>query len=131
MQLISPYVFPICQPETLDVSKYPYIRKYKRITAEDVVDAISIEHEVTRDFATAKGRQRRLVDSRKALTYILYTYLNWTLVEIASYIGNKDHTTAIHNREGFRSLYYTDESYRERADRVFKRLAIDPTKRVA
>jgi len=128
MQTISPYVFPICQPETLDIVKYPYVRKYRRVTAEDVIKAISIEHEVGLDFATVKGRHRRLVDSRKTLSYILYTYLNWTLMEIGAFLGGKDHTSAMYNREGFRSLYHSDETYKERADRVFRRLAIDPSK---
>lgn len=128
MQTISPYVFPICQPEKLDVTKYPYIRKYIRISADDVIQAIVTEHKVSHDFPVAKGRHRRLVDSRKTLSYILYTYLNWTLMEIGQLLGGRDHTTAIYNREGFRSLYHSDPNYKERADRVFKRLAIDPTK---
>ena len=101
-----------------------YRKKYTSATSDDVIQAIVEEYQVDPEFVVSKSRDRRFIDSRAALCYILYSYLNWTLVEIGKLVGGKDHTTIIHNRECFRKLYYSDEAYKERADRVLRKLAI-------
>ncbi len=98
MELISPYVFPICRFERLDPNKHPYAKKYIRITSDDIIQAIVEEYQVDADFVTSKSRVRRFVDSRMILSYILYTYTGWTLTEIGTLLGGRDHTTVIHNR---------------------------------
>ena len=101
-----------------------YRKKCTSATSDDVIQAIVEEYQVDPEFVVSKSRDRRFIDSRAALCYILYSYLNWTLVEIGKLVGGKDHTTIIHNRECFRKLYYSDEAYKERADRVLRKLAI-------
>lgn len=128
MEIISPYIFPICRHERLDTDKYPYAKKYARITSDDVIQAIIEEYQVDMDFVTSKGRSRRFVDSRMILSYVLYTYTGWTLTEIGTLMGGRDHTTVIHNREMFRGLYYSNEEYKERADRVLRKIGINPPK---
>ena len=128
METISPYIFPICRFERLDTDKYPYAKKYIQITPDSIIQAIVEEYKVDVDFVTSKRRTRRFSDSRMILSYVLYTYLGWTLVEIGALMGGRDHTTIIHNREMFRGLYYTNDEYKERANKVLRKIGITPPK---
>ena len=96
----------------------------KKLTHNDVIQAIMDEYNVTDEFLLTKSRSRRNVDPRMILCYIMTVKLGWSLVETGALLGGRDHTTVIHGRETFRQLYYNDEVYKERADRVFKRLMI-------
>ena len=107
---------------------YSYARRSMIVTSDDVIRAITEEYQVDAEFVTSKSRDRRFIDSRAALCYILYTYLSWTLKEIGTLLGGKDHTTVMHNRECFRRLYYCDEAYKERADRVLDKLMLSTKK---
>ena len=110
--------------EQVGMKEQFYRRKSTSASSDDVIRAIVEEYQVDPEFVVSKSRDRRFIDSRAALCYILYSYLNWTLVEIGKLVGGRDHTTVMHNRECFRKLYYSDEAYRERADRVLRKLAI-------
>jgi len=110
--------------EQVGMKEQFYRRKCTSATSDDVIQAIVEEYQVDPEFVVSKSRDRRFIDSRAALCYILYSYLNWTLVEIGKLLGGRDHTTVMHNRECFRRLYYSDEAYKERADRVLRKLAI-------
>jgi hypothetical protein len=96
----------------------------RRLTYKDVIQAIIDEYDVTDEFMASLSRARRNVDPRMIFCYIMNIKLSWSLVEIGQLLGGRDHTTVIHGRETFRRLYHNEEPYRERADRVFKKLMI-------
>ena len=96
----------------------------RKLTYLDVIEAIKDEYDVTEEFMVTLSRARRNVDPRMIFCYIMNIKLGWSLVEIGQLLGGRDHTTVIHGRETFRRLYHTEELYREKADRVFKKLMI-------
>jgi hypothetical protein len=96
----------------------------RKLTYKDVIQAITDEYDVTEEFMVTPSRARRNVDPRMIFCYIMSIKLGWSLVEIGQLLGGRDHTTVMHGRETFRHLYHTEEPYRERADRVFKKLMI-------
>lgn len=55
-------------------------------------------------------KQTDYADARKMVSYIFYTYFNYTLTKIAR-IMNKDHSTIIHSNKKHRELMSIDKPY--------------------
>jgi chromosomal replication initiator protein len=65
-----------------------------------------------------KTRRKTIKDARKIYCYQMKDKLNWSLKEIGVSIGNRDHTTIIHNIQTYRDLYETDDIFKDWADRI-------------
>lgn len=61
----------------------------------------------------AKNRIQSLVELRSIYMFIARS-MHYTLKEIGTYLGGRDHTTVLHNLNIFKNLYETDESFRSK-----------------
>jgi chromosomal replication initiator protein len=124
---ISPYIFPGLKYEMLDSSKHPYLKPLKdRMGEHEVIKVILEKFGITHEMMVSKERKRALVDVRLVVTYILRKKLGCTYTHIGHMIGNRDHTTAIHNERKFMDVYETEVGFRRKANIVFDKLGIEP-----
>lgn len=125
-ELISPYIFPILKHTALNKKTYPYIGKnYNGISQEDVVQEICLEFNVDREeFLTKRCRKAYLTDPRKLYCHIRVKRMGAKTVNVAQEIGNYDHTTVIHAHRTFEPLFETDTNYREKCERVLRKLGL-------
>jgi chromosomal replication initiator protein len=59
-----------------------------------------------------KSRKREIISARFACAYLLKKFTGLTLIEIAEYIGSKDHTSVIHAIKACTNWMATDIDYR-------------------
>jgi chromosomal replication initiation ATPase DnaA len=124
---ISPYIYPGLKVEMLDVSKHPYLYKLKDRMNEDVIIKIILERfGITHEQMVSKNRNREFVDARLIVAYILRKKCRLTYTHIGHKIGNRDHTTAIHNVRKFEDVYETDVSFRKLSNIVFDKVGLEP-----
>jgi len=124
---ISPYIYPGLKIEMLDASKHPYLSNLKDRMSEDQIIKIVLERfGITHEMMVSKNRNREYVDVRLIISYILRKKCRATFVHIGHKIGNRDHTTAIHNVRKFEDVYETDVSFRKLANIVFDKVGLEP-----
>lgn len=125
-EIISPYIFPILKHTALNKKKYPYIgQKYITISKEDVVQEVCLEFKLGREeFLTKKCRKPYLTDPRKLYCYIRVRKMGAKLVQVCDELCKYDHTTVIHSCKTFEPLFETDMNYREKCERVLRRLGL-------
>lgn len=68
---------------------------------------------------SAKCRLRPLVEVRNIFCYMA-RQMGYSLVTIGQYLGNRDHTTVIHNVATCRNLLETDENFQVKYARILK-----------
>ena len=69
----------------------------------------------------SKCRLRSLVELRFIFFYIA-RQMRYTLNEIATYVGGRDHTTVIYGLNTFISLFETDEGFRAKYKLIIKNI---------
>lgn len=126
MDIISPYSFPILKHSALNKKKYPYVgEKYVTISKEDVAEEICNVFQVNREeFLTKRCRKTYLTDPRKLYCHIRVKRMGAKLVQVADELCKYDHTSVIHNCNAFEPLFKTDMDYREKCERVLRRLGL-------
>jgi len=68
-----------------------------------------------------KSRVRQIVELRQ-MFFHLARVMGYSLVSIGKYIGDRDHTTVMHNVRSFRNLYETSGTYREKFERIYRHI---------
>lgn len=68
------------------------------------------------------NRSRSYVECRQMIAYTLRKKYNMTCVKVGHLLGNRHHTTIVHNTNMHRNDYKLCEKYREIYDRVCKHL---------
>ncbi len=94
-----------------DISKYIGIsrkKRQKRLRPKDVIDSICEKYEVSRKDIFGERRTVKVVLPRQIAMYILRTDLNLSLVEVASILKRKDHTTIMHGVDKIENLIDID-----------------------
>lgn len=66
-------------------------------------------------------RHREIVELRMIYCYIARK-LTYTLGQIGEYLGNRDHTTVIHNTKVFMELYESNELFREKYYKIINHI---------
>jgi len=127
---ISPYIYPGLKLEMLDLTKHPYLKPLKdRMEDLQIIKIILEKFGITHEEMVSKRRTRELVDVRLVIAYVLRRKLGCTYVRIGHMLGNRDHTTAIHNERKFIDVYETEVSFRTRANMIFDKLGIEQWKK--
>lgn len=126
MSKISPYIFPILKHSKLSRKQHPYIgHKYLTVSKDDVIEEVCLEFNVDREeFLTKRCRKPYLTDPRKLYCYIRVRKMGAKLVQVCDELCKYDHTTIIHNCKTFEPLFETDMNYREKCERVLRRLGL-------
>lgn len=126
MELISPYSFPILKHSALNKKKYSYVgEKYITISKEDVVEEVCSVFKVDKEeFLTKRCRKTYLTDPRKLYCHIRVRRMGAKLVTVATEIGIYDHTNVLHSCKTFEPLFKTDMDYREKCEKVLRRLGL-------
>lgn len=122
--IISPYVYPFLKHYMIDKEKHPYLVNYRNFTPDDVADTIIKEMNAPSDFRERKSRQRNYAEAKKVYCKICIFQLNMVLREVGDTIEGYDHSDVIHAHRSFDSLYQTDDAYRDKCNRVFRKLNI-------
>jgi len=85
------------------VKHYPELEISNTIF-EDILSTVSAASGVYRQDILSKSRRREVVLSRHLITYYCYRKKLGSLVWIGRKLGNKDHSTVIHAKNGIEDL---------------------------
>jgi chromosomal replication initiator protein len=126
-EIISPYVFPILKHSSVNKKRHPFIKqRYTTLSKNDLVEEVCLEFKVDKnEFLTKKCRKPYLTDPRKLYCYIRVKKMGAKLVQVADELCKYDHTTVIHACKTFEPLFETDVDYREKCERVLRKLDIN------
>lgn len=69
----------------------------------------------------SKDRYRELVELRNIYCFIART-MGYSLATVGQSIGNRDHTTVIHNVSSFKNLVETNETFQQKYIRIFNHI---------
>jgi chromosomal replication initiator protein len=107
---ISPYVFAGIRTKDLPENILMKMRKVRQIYTKDIItDAILDVTGVSYIDISSKYRDRPFCEARKMYCYFVKEKLGLSLKEIGRSIGNRDHTTVIHNISVYKDLYSTED----------------------
>lgn len=116
---INPYVYPGIRLADLPKEYRTIIKKRGRQYNQTIIsDAIFKIMEVPFRDIEHKTRRKIIKDARKIYCYQMKDKLSWSLKDIGVSIGNRDHTTIIHNIQTYKDLYETDDTFKDWADRI-------------
>jgi|688.fasta_scaffold206681_1 hypothetical protein len=73
---------------------------------------------------SSKLRVREIVELRQMFCFISRN-IGFSLKRIGQFLGNRDHTTIIHNLRTFYNLIETDGNFKERYNRIIKKIKED------
>jgi hypothetical protein len=73
---------------------------------------------------SSKLRIREIVELRQMFCYIARS-IGFSLKTIGQFLGNRDHTTVIHNVRTFHNLVETEEVYKEKYNKILKKIKED------
>lgn len=71
-----------------------------------------------------KSRKRDLVELRNMFCALART-MGYTFADIGKYLGNRDHTTAIHNVNTFKTLIKVDPGYQSKYNRILTHIKLN------
>lgn len=73
---------------------------------------------------STKARYREIVELRQMFCFIARS-MGFSLKTIGQFLGNRDHTTVIHNIRTFHNIIETDDIYKEKYNRISKKIKQD------
>ena len=97
-------------------------QSFKRIIQECCKEMNVSYHDIN-----SKRRLPDIVDTRILITWIIRNTFDkrFSYENIATFIGNKDHSTLLHYMKEFANRYETDAIYRKRVYRILDALGVD------
>lgn len=117
--VISPYAYPGIRLADLPAVIRTVIKKKGRQYNQTIIsDSINRVMNIPFKDIARKNRRKTIVDARRIYCYQMKHKLNWSLKEIGSTIGGRDHTTVLYNIQTYRDLYETDDNFRDWADKI-------------
>lgn len=73
---------------------------------------------------STKARYREIVELRQMFCFIARN-MGFSLTAIGQFLGNRDHTTVIHNIKTFHNIVDTDDIYKEKYNRISTKIKED------
>lgn len=125
-EVFSPYVIPGLKRENISIEKYPFMTNPERslLSKEEILQIIASEVGVSMERIFSSCKETDFVFARHIYTKI-QKMNGRNLVQIAREI-DKDHTTIIHSLRTFNDRYQVDTEYREKANKIFNKIGLDP-----
>ncbi len=99
------------------------LRYYPGVTLNQIIKEVSKVFGISPEEMRERKRTKELALARQVAMYLVRKYLkNRSLKEIASIFGKKDHTTVIHAVEKIEKLINSDLSFKEKIERIERRI---------
>lgn len=93
-----------------------------KITPQNIMDVVCDHFNVSENDIKSKNRQQELVHARHIIMYLCRNLTDATYKEIASYIGNRDHSTVIHGERTISDLIEKSESERKSIETIVNKI---------
>ena len=95
------------------------IRKQRaEITAEKIIETVSVEFDVSVSDMKSKKRQKKIVEARQIAMFLLKSQLDLNLTKIGGLFGGKDHSTVISSIRKIESRINDSRIFKGEIDRV-------------
>ena len=98
--------------------------KRKRVSTNDVIDAVSDRFDVNKKDIVGKRRTAYIATARQVVMYILREELELPLEKVAQSVNRKDHTTVLHACEKIERLIKEDTRMKGKIDDCMQVFAI-------
>lgn len=118
---MSPYVIPGLKGVKIPAK---YFTMSYHIRSENIVELVCDMYGVTDEQLKHKTRERRVVEARHVLSWVLVKKMGLTLSEVGkTFLGGRDHTTVINSIERFNNIYDTEDEFRIKADLLIEKIS--------
>ncbi len=95
------------------------IRKQRaEITAEKIIETVSVEFDVSVSDMKSKKRQKKIVEARQIAMFLLKSQLDLNLTKIGGLFGGKDHSTVISSIRKIEARINDSRIFKGEIDRV-------------
>ena len=101
-----------------------YHDKAGSLTPERIMSAVCDHYGVRTASILSKKKDNEIVIPRHVIMYLLRTYTDMTLKDIARFIGRKDHSTVIHGVDNVRENIENNEEMRGNINIILRKLGI-------
>lgn len=113
-QFFAPRPEPVAPPPVVKVERPPIRTRYVYMQpigpvqpsqettyqrAHRILAEVCLKHGVSRIDVLGSNRKRTFVNARQEVFYRLCHETNWSLPRIGRFVGDRDHTTALHGRD--------------------------------
>lgn len=83
------------------------------LTSERVIEVVCKELSLTKEEVISHNRERRIVDARKMIAYVLRNHFDFTLTEISKLFNHKDHSVVFRYLIVTEDLIFTNKIFRD------------------
>lgn len=90
----------------------------KELTIEQIMDTVCSFYSLEISQIQTKSRKREVVQARQICMYIAKKYLDFSLSQIGTYIGGRDHATVLHACNTVRDQIGVDKSFRSDLQKI-------------
>lgn len=94
-------------------------QKNKKITIENIVEAVCHFFNIRYDDVFGSSRQKNITRARQIVVYLAKEYLKISYIKIGKKIGNRDHTTAIHSYKKIKDIIDHNESFKKDVEKIW------------
>lgn len=117
---MSPYVIPGLKGVKIPAK---YFTMSYHMRSENILKLVCEMYGVTNEEIKHKRRDRRIVEARHVLSWMLVKKMGLTLSEVGrTFLGGRDHTTVINSIERFNNIYDTEEEFRLKVESLIEKL---------
>lgn len=107
----------------IDEALHGFIQEKKRITEDDILEAVSRHFNIKVAEIKSKKRKKHILFPRQISMFLFKELLGLSYPEIGWRFGGKDHTTVIHAVNKIKTMLQRDEHLRETIDSLKKMLS--------
>jgi chromosomal replication initiator protein len=94
----------------------------KSVTAKEIIHTVSNYYDVAVDDLIGKCREKKLVNPRQIIMFLLRQEISSSFPTIGQELGGRDHTTAMHAVKKIQGAYENDERTRREIEQIKQRL---------
>lgn len=112
-------------PKLITLSPYiiPGLPQDRKAATQDIIiDIVCNAYDIVFPVLCKRNRQRKFVEARQIIMYLLCQYTSMPLKKIADLFGGYDHSTVIHSRQQISNLLCTDPDLANRVARIRMKL---------
>ncbi len=115
---LTQYQRLLSEIQSLKEMLVPYVNDDYLIdrVVSDLLIAIASIH--TAQQIKSRQRYETICDARNIVAYTLYNHYGMSLATVGKYLDGRDHTSVINMLRQYRSLYDSDNNFRQLADKA-------------
>ena len=93
-----------------------------KITPQNIMDIVCDHFYVSEEDIKSSKRNKEIAYPRQIIMYLCRSMTNYTYIQIAKFLGNRDHSTVIYGERAISDLIEKDEATRNNIEKIINKI---------